>query len=131
MITLLRDNPKIDQYIVLQDGASGDEVGRVDMSLRLDPVGIHTIVDEDVRHIEKFYYDPYIQDEEEIKKNLKKIEGLCDSKQVELQETQFKVDSIRTAEKSIEIELAKLKQERDKVKVKRGFNRDREQLVQE
>lgn len=122
MITLLRDNPKIDQYIVLTDGTSGEEVGRVDLSLRLDPVGIHSVVEEDVRQIEKHYFDPYIEDNEEIRKSLKKIEAYCDSKQVELEETQAKVDSIRTAEKSVEIELAKLKQERDKVKVGCGLS---------
>lgn len=117
MITLLRDNPKVDQSLELADGASGAEVGRLDLSLRLDAVGIQAIVNEDVRHIEKAYFDPFEQNDEVVTSKLRQVEALLDSKQVELEETKLKTETLRTAEKSIEIELAKLREERDKVKV--------------
>lgn len=102
---------------MLLDGTSGDEVGRIEISIRLDAVDIHSVVDEDVRHIEKYYFDPFIEDSEEILKNLRKVEAFCDSKQSELHESQTKVDAIRTAERSVEVELARLREEKDRVKV--------------
>lgn len=117
LITLLRDNPRVDDSLVLCDGASGAEVGRLDLSLRIDAVGMQAIVDEDVRRVERLYYDPFEVNDDVVADNLKKVEAMLDAKQVELEEVQLKVQTIRTAEKSVEIELAKLREERDKIKV--------------
>lgn len=113
----MRDNPRIDQNLVLSDGASGEEVGRIDLALRLDAVGIQAIVEEDVRHIEQAYYDPFEQNDDVVTQKLRKVEAMLDEKQLEMEEVQTKAEAIRTAEKSVEIELAKLREERDKIKV--------------
>ena len=117
MITLLRDKGVVDQSMMVLDGGSGEEIGRVEMSIKLDAVGILQVVDEDVRKAERDYFDPFVEDKEEIKKQLRKVEGMCEEKHEELQEVVRKVEAIRTAEKTIEIELAKLRGQRDKLKV--------------
>ena len=117
MITLLRDKGVVDQSMMVLDGGSGEEIGRVEMSIKLDVVGILQVVDEDVRKAERDYFDPFVEDKEEIKKQLRKVEGMCEEKHEELQEVVRKVEAIRTAEKTIEIELAKLRGQRDKLKV--------------
>ena len=117
MITSLRDQGVLNYGLPLLDGASGNDVGRVELALKLDVVGILQVVDEDVRKIEREYYDPFLEDKDEIKKMLRKVETLSDEKQSELEHTIRKVEAIRTAEKTIEIELAKLREQTEKTRV--------------
>jgi len=126
MITLLRDQPMIEQNLMLLDGGSGEEVGRIDIAIRLDPTSISAVVEEDVRKIEQQYFDPFVQDSDEIRRKLKKTEAICDAKQLELEETVRKVETLRTAQKSVEVELAKLKETRSKIKVRIFNNLGRE-----
>lgn len=117
MITSLRDQGILNLGLPLLDGASGSDVGRIDMALKLDVVGILQVVDEDVRKIEREYFDPFVEDKDEIKKMLRKVEALSEEKQAELEHTIRKVEAIRTAEKTIEIELAKLREQTEKTRV--------------
>ncbi len=117
MITSLRDLGVLDFGLPLLDGASGSDIGRIEMAFKLDVVGILQVVDEDVRKVEREYYDPFLEDKDEIKKRLRKVEALSDDKQAELEHTIRKVEAIRTAEKTIEIELAKLREQTEKTRV--------------
>ena len=75
MLTLLRDRPIVEQTLPLVEATTGLEVGKIGLALKLDPSGIENEVEEDVRKIEKDYYDPMIDDQATIKKRLAEIKS--------------------------------------------------------
>lgn len=93
------------------DGTSEIERGRIDITLRLEAIKIGDIVEEDVRKIEQLYFDPFVEDNNEIAKKINAIERIMAQKQDELDDITKRVDFIRSAEKSAEVDKAKLIEE--------------------
>jgi hypothetical protein len=61
----MRRNKVIEETFEFQD-TENHEVGRITMYFKLQIEGLEDRVYEDVREIEKSYYDPFVTDEAEI-----------------------------------------------------------------
>lgn len=70
-------------------------------------------MEEDIRNIERIYYDPFEEDLQIIKQNLRNVENSLLKAQLEFEKVQKKSDFIKTAHKSISVEAGHLQQERD------------------
>lgn len=64
---------------------------------------------EDVRAIEKIYYDPFLTDEAEVLRKLSKVETLLKAKQDEYASTLEKYDVRTEAARGFAVDLAMLR----------------------
>lgn len=90
-------------------------------------------IEEDIRIVEKIYYDPFEKDDEKIqdvnfsffdekfnaRKKLKKVEEKLMEKQVKLDKTSKKLDHLRGAYKSVWFDLGHLKNQKNELEVKK------------
>jgi len=75
-ITKMRRNRIIEETLVLLDPDNNLEVGRVTLIFKLTVEELEDKIYEDVREIEKVYYDPFAMDEDEVHVKLTKIEEI-------------------------------------------------------
>lgn len=66
----MRRNKVIDETFKFMDADNVVEVGQITMYFKLQIEGLEDRIYEDVREIEKVYYDPFEQDDGEIMKKL-------------------------------------------------------------
>lgn len=72
-ITKLRRDKVIEETLILADSDNNLEVGRVTMAFKLQVEELEDKIYEDVREIEKVYYDPFETDEGEVSTKLQKV----------------------------------------------------------
>ena len=72
-ITTMRRDKIIEETLILLDPDNNLEVGRVSLIWKLTVEELEDRIYEDVREIEKVYYDPFTTDEGEVHNNLSKI----------------------------------------------------------
>ena len=77
--------------------------------------GLEDRIYEDVRAIEKCYYDPHEEDEGQIRRMLHKISGLLDQKREEYEQTQEKYDKRTEAMRGLAVDLAMLRKQKDQI----------------
>ena len=76
----MRRNKVIDETFKFMDADNVVEVGQITMYFKLQIEGLEDRIYEDVREIEKVYYDPFEQDDGEIMKKLDWVEKLLAKK---------------------------------------------------
>eukprot|EP01017_Pseudomicrothorax_dubius_P006480 TRINITY_DN11849_c0_g1_i3.p1 TRINITY_DN11849_c0_g1~~TRINITY_DN11849_c0_g1_i3.p1 ORF type:complete len:444 (-),score=104.62 TRINITY_DN11849_c0_g1_i3:41-1372(-) len=118
VITMLREEGKFGQDLPLVDSGNNKEIGRVSIVIQFSPHNFETRVEEDVKKVERIYYDLFEEDEDVIAEKLGKVVQLSDKKQRELEDTQKRLDFIRAAVKSVQQELALLRRQRDELDTK-------------
>jgi chromosome segregation ATPase len=111
-ITKLRRDKVVEETLILvdpDDSSQSLEVGRVSLAYKLTVEELEDKIYEDVREIEKNYYDPFTTDESEISTKLSKIESLITKKQKELNDVMEQQDKRVEAMRSLAIDLAMLR----------------------
>lgn len=65
---MLRKNKVVDKEMILYDQDSIKEMGRLSLVYKLKIENFEDQIYEDVREIEKYYYDPFNNNESDISK---------------------------------------------------------------
>jgi len=111
-ITKMRRNKVIDETLKFNDGEE-KEVGQISMYFKLHIEALEDKIYEDVWEIEKIYYDPFLQDEAEILRQLDKVEKVLSKKQKEYVESLEKYDVRTEAMWGLAVDLAMLRKQKD------------------
>lgn len=110
-ITKMRRNRVLEETLILLDSDSNLEVGRITLVFKLKVEELEDKIYEDVREIEKVYYDPFQTEDIEVK--LAKVEELVAKKQAELDEVMIDMDKRTDAMRSLAIDLSMLRKSKE------------------
>lgn len=103
----MRRNKAVEEVLKFNDSEE-QEVGQVCLIFWLKIEALDDLIYEDVRMIEKIYYDPFLQDEAEILRKLAKVESVLSAKQKEYVDTLEKYDIRTEAMRGFAVDLAML-----------------------
>ena len=112
-ITKLRRNKVLEETLIFLDPDNNLEVGRITLIYKLKVEELEDKIYEDVREIEKVYYDPFETEEGEVSVKLSKVEQLVSKKQMELEEVMKQMDKRVDAMRSLAIDLAMLRKSKE------------------
>ena len=90
-----------------------DEVGQITMWLKLKIQDLEDRIYEDVREIEKIYYDPFVTDEAEILRKLDSVETVLGKKQKDYDIEQERFDKRTEAMRGLAVDIALLQKKKD------------------
>ncbi|CAI2366387.1 unnamed protein product [Moneuplotes crassus] len=114
-ITKMRRDKVIEETMILLDPDNNLEIGRVSLVWKLTVEELEDRIYEDVREIEKVYYDQFTSDEGEIHTKLDKIEKIAAKKQKDLDEVMGEQDKRIEAMRSLAIDLAMLRKSKEEM----------------
>jgi len=114
-ITKLRRDNILEETLILVDPDNNLEVGRVSLVYKLKVEELEDKIYEDVREIEKVYYDPFEADEDKVSTKLTKIETLVSKKQKDLDQVMNDQDKRIEAMRSLAIDLAMLRRSKEEM----------------
>ncbi len=114
-ITRLRRNRGVEKTLIFLTSDEQEEVGRLTAVFMLKIEGLEDKIYEDVREIEKAYYDPHLSDEAEIQRQLHKVETILDKKIEEYKEVMEKYDKRTEAMRGLAVDLAMLRKQKDEM----------------
>ena len=114
-ITKMRRSKVLEETLILVDPDNNLEVGRITIVYKLKLEELEDRIYEDVREIEKVYYDPFEGSEDNIHTNLAKVEDLVFKKQSELDEVMIDQDKRTDAMRSLAIDLAMLRKSKEEM----------------
>lgn len=115
IITHLRENTCFEESLKLMDINHDSEMGRVDIAFKFQHRDIGTKVEEDKRLLDRYYFDLFEEDEEKIKEKSNKVSEVCDNKQTEFENVIKKLEYIRSAERVVMVDMARLKDEKNQL----------------
>ena len=125
IITHLRENPSFEESLKLMDINHDQEMGRIDIAFKFDHRDISTKVTEDKRMAERYYYDLFEEDNTKIAEASAKIEEICLTKQTEFESIVKKLEYIRSADRVVQVDLARLKEEKERLETENQDMRSR------
>ena len=114
-ITKLRRNRVLEETLIFLDPDNNLEVGRITLVYKLKVEELEDKIYEDVREIEKVYYDPFETDEGEVSVKLAKVEQLVAKKQMEVDVVMGEMDKRVDAMRSLAIDLAMLRKSKEEM----------------
>lgn len=106
---MLRRNSVLEKEFLLVDNDNVKENGRLTMAFRLKIEELEDKVYEDVREVEKVYFDPFEQDPMTIQKKLARVEDLLGKKHDALEKQYKKIDTRNEAMRTLAVDLANLR----------------------
>lgn len=108
----MRWNKAVEEILKFMD-TDEQEVGQISMFFRLQIEALEDKIYEDVRAIEKIYYDPFLTDEAEVLRKLSKVEVLLKQKQAEYVQELEKYDVRTEAARGFAVDLAMLRKQKE------------------
>lgn len=108
----MRWNKAVEEILKFMD-TDEQEVGQISMFFWLQIEALEDKIYEDVRAIEKIYYDPFLTDEAEVLRKLSKVEVLLKQKQAEYVQELEKYDVRTEAARGFAVDLAMLRKQKE------------------
>ena len=112
-ITKMRRNKVVEETLIFTEGDTQNEIGRFTAYFKMLIEAVDDRIYEDVRAIEKIYYDPFVTDESVILKNLDKVEKLLAKKQKDYNEEMERYDKRTESLRGLAVDLAMLRKEKE------------------
>lgn len=117
MLTALREQSEVLQDVKMVDPNKSTEMGRITLGLKFSPHSFEQRIEEDKRKIAKYYFDVFVDDQNEVKERAEVIEKMCQKQQEEFEKTMSKLDFMRSAHKGVLFEIENLKQVKEELEV--------------